>query len=599
MLLQNRYESLAGVGWGAMPDPSGGVVFRLWAPDAERVSVLMNSVAHPMFRAEDGWHQVHIPECGPGQTYQFQLGDGLVIADPASRAQVEDVHGPSVVVDHSSYQWMHESFPGRPFEETIISEIHIGTFTPEGTFLAAIPKLPLLKEAGITAIEILPVAHFPGQRGWGYDGVLHYAPHSAYGSPDDLKALVDAAHGLGMMVFIDVVYNHFGPEGNYLHHYAEGFFRSGPPTPWGAAVAFELPAVRQYFIDNAMMWIGDYRFDGIRFDATEQIQDESEDHFLREITRHLRHTFVDRHLHLIAEDQTARRAYLKRNGKNQPETFTAAWNDSLHHCLHVLVTGEAKGHYQPFEAQLWENIRKSTASGFLLPHAEGDVSVPADAYVNYLQNHDQIGNRAFGERLATLIPEKHLDVLTAMLFLIPQTPMLFMGEEYGETNPFCFFADYTGELADGMRKGRVGEAENFGGMPEGKTLQDLPDPMSPATFDMSRLDWSKVETEAGAVRRRFIRRLADIRQIHIGPLLKTGAAVEGKAHELDDGLLAVDWEFPGGTLYLRMNFQDRPARLPDVQGTILYASDHEERAEGSVTDALSGPGIVVALNRKG
>lgn len=582
-------------GWGARILTDGRVEFRIWAPGADDMCVVVEEEPHSMRNEGDGWHTLVVDATAPGTPYSFRLPDGQEVPDPASMAQSCDVHGPSILVDHRAFSWRHPDFAGRPWHESVILELHIGTFTPEGTFRGAIEKLPQVRDAGFTAIEIMPVAHFRGERGWGYDGVLAYAPHVAYGRPDDLKALIDAAHGLGLMVFLDVVYNHFGPEGNHLPRYAAPFFSQDEPTPWGEAVAFEQPAVRRYFLDNARMWIGDYRFDGLRFDATEQLRDLGEEHFLEEIARTLRHDFRDRYLHLIAEDQRCRTGYLLRDDRNQPRVFTGMWADSLHHSLHVRVTGEGVGHYAQVADDNWRKLQRAVAVGFLRP--EGEDTVSPDCFVNFLQNHDQIGNRAFGNRLHTTIDPRLYEVMTAMLLLMPHTPMMFMGEEYGETNPFCFFADFTGELAEAMRLNRVTEAENFGGMPKDTTIKDLPDPMAVDTFKSSKLDWRHVETEVGRRRLTVVRSLIALRQRHVAALISTGAPATGDIIETPEGLLAVDWTFPDGHLGLRMNFTDSPRALPDVTGAIIYATDAERHVDARILSSLPGPGIVVAVHR--
>ncbi len=587
----------AAKGWGPRRLPGGGVEFSLWAPDAPDIKLVTRFADLPMTRSEDGWHHLTIAGMEPGESYSFRLPDSRVVPDPASRAQAGDVNGPSLLVDPDAYTWKNVDFRGRPWEEAVILELHVGTFTPEGTFRAAIEKLPELAETGITAIEIMPVAQFRGNRGWGYDGVLHYAPHSAYGSPDDMKALIDAAHGLGLIVFLDVVYNHFGPEGNYLHSYASSFFRADDPTPWGASIDFHNQAVRRYFADNAAMWLGEYRLDGLRFDATEQIRDESEVHFLEELTADLRHRFSRRHIHLIAEDQRGLRSLLRRSPTGAPEVFTATWSDSLHHCIHVLTTGEARGHYKRFDENLWGNLCRAVAEGFVFSEDPSETAhtVPPNVYVNYLQNHDQIGNRAFGDRLNTLISPDLMEVLTAMLMLIPQTPMLFQGEDFNDTQPFCFFADFEGELALAMQRGRVNEAENFGGMPEGKTLADLPDPMAESTFRQSKINWAKADTDEGRKARLRLRALADIRRKHVAPLLAGSAPVAGVAHPLPQGQVAVDWRFPHGLLALRMNLTENPVALPAAEGEIIYAQTAAGSEHGALYGDMPGPGIVVAL----
>lgn len=587
--------------WGPRRLPDSAFEFSLWAPDAPDIKLVTGFADLPMNRSEDGWHQLVVSGMKPGDTYGFRLPDSRIVPDPAARAQAGDVHGLSLLVDHDAYDWKHGDFRGKPWEEAIILELHVGTFTPDGTFRSAIEKLPELRAAGITAIELMPVAQFRGTRGWGYDGVLAFAPHNAYGTPDDLKALVDAAHGLGLMVFLDVVYNHFGPEGNYLGAYASTFFRNDEPTPWGASIDFNNSAVRQFFTDNAAQWLGDFRMDGLRFDATEEIRDVSEVHFLEELTSALRQRFAGRHIHLIAEDQSGRRSLLRRNPDGTARHFTAAWSDSLHHSLHVLTTGEAKGHYAAFAPELWNNIRRAAVEGFVFsdnpPGSAG--TVPPNAYVNYLQNHDQIGNRAFGERLNTLLSPDLMAVLTDMLLLLPQTPMLFQGDDFNETNPFCFFADFEGELGDAMCRGRVGEAENFGGMPKGRTIADLPDPMAMDTFENSRLDWRKADSEEGRKARLRLKALADIRQAYIAPLLAAAAPVVGAVHPLPDGLLAIDWTFPDGVLSLRVNLTTASSALPEVDGEIIYAQTAAGSPHGATCRDMPGPGIIVAVARNG
>lgn len=588
------------IGWGPRLLDDNLVAFSVWAPDAPDIKLVTGFADLPMDRSPDGWHSLTVSGIRPGDRYSLRLPDSRTVPDPAARAQADDVHGASVLVDHAAYDWKNGDFRGRPWEETIILEIHVGTFTPEGTFRAAIAKLPEIREAGITAIELMPVAQFRGNRGWGYDGVLHYAPHAAYGTPDDLKALVDAAHGLGMMVFLDVVYNHFGPEGNHLHAYATSFFRSDDPTPWGASIDFHNPAVRRYFADNAAMWLGDYRLDGLRFDATEQIRDESEVHFLVELTADLRKRFADRHVHLIAEDQRGLRSLLARGDDGSPSIFTATWSDSLHHCLHVLTTGEAKGYYARFSEDLWTYLLRALTEGFVFPHEESGpaAAVPPNAYVNYLQNHDQIGNRAFGDRLNTLLQPDLMEVLTAMMMLIPHTPMLFQGEDFNDTSPFCFFADFEGDLAEAMRKGRVMEAENFGGMPAGKTRADLPDPMAMETFDRSKIDWSRAETDEGRKARLRLRALADARQRHLAPLLAAGKGVATcHVHPLDEGLIAIDWTFATGKLCLRANLTGGTAPMPEVEGEIIFAQTAAGSVHGALPSDMPGPGIVVSVRR--
>jgi maltooligosyltrehalose trehalohydrolase len=546
--------------WGANFVDDGVVRFRLWAPREKSVGLVLNGTEQPMRKEDGGWFETTVRNVAAGTPYLFRLSDGRAIADPASSAQEGDVHGASIVVDPTSYVWKNESWEGRPWEEAVVYELHIGTFTPEGTFRAAASRLSHLKAAGITCIEIMPVAQFPGTRGWGYDGVLHYAPHNAYGTPDDLRTLVDEAHSHGIMVLLDVVYNHFGPEGNYLSQYAPAFFRNDRETPWGAAISFEQDAVRRYFIENALYWIGDFRFDGFRFDAAEQMVDSSSPPFLSEMAQTLQKTFPGQVLHLVVEDQLSRRSLLAREDNGRPALYTASWNDDFHHLLHVIATGEAVGHYENYGEDYWRM----------------QAPPPPQAYVNFLQNHDQIGNRAFGERLPALAGGQLIEVLTALLLLAPQIPLLFMGEEYGEDRPFFFFADYEGNIAHATRAGRKAEADNFGGMPDGKSLEDLPDPVSADNFRASKLDWSKAASPGGREKIAFLRQLIELRRKHVVPLLARAGAVSSEILKTDDGVVAVDWSFPSGTLRLRANLTDRPEPLPPALGETVFALDHAE-----------------------
>ncbi|WP_411033651.1 malto-oligosyltrehalose trehalohydrolase [Shinella sp. BYT-45] len=580
--------------WGPSVLKDGRVRFRLWAPAEKAVTLLSGGREIAMHRADDGWHEVETDLARPAETYAFLLADGSIIPDPASHAQVGGVEGPSVIVDHTGYEWQNLGWRGRAWEEAVVYELHIGTFTSEGTFRAAIGRLPHLRHVGITAIEIMPVAQFAGSRGWGYDGVLHYAPHPAYGTPDDLKALIDAAHGHGIMVLLDVVYNHFGPVGNVLPRIAPPFFHPERHTPWGAALAFEQEAVRRYFIENALHWIVDYRFDGLRFDATEEIEDESERHALIEMAETIRQAVPDRQVHLVVEDQTSRKSLLNRDG-GIVHHYTAGWNDEFHHALHVIATGESRGHYAPFAQNTDEILREATAKGFVHTDRTKDRvgpppqdPLPPQVNVNFLHNHDQVGNRAFGERLSTLVDPALLNVMTALLLLAPAVPMLFMGEEYGEQRPFLFFADFGGELAQAIRKGREAEAENFGGMPEGKTVADLPDPIAEETFRRSKLDWPRADSPDGRRQMGFVRELIRLRQAHVAPLLAGPGTAEPHVLPSEDGVLAIDWRFRDATLGIRANLTNERKPWPAIAGDAIFELS---------TGGTAGPSFVAAVDR--
>ncbi len=578
--------------WGPVLEKDGSVTFRLWAPLEETITLLVGSREITMQRTNDGWHRLRT-NAETGEGYAFRLSDGTTLPDPAAGAQLDDVHGRSLIVDHHAYPWKNIGWNGRPWAQAVLYELHIGTFTPEGTFRAAIERLPHLGALGITAIELMPVAHFAGKRGWGYDGVLLHAPHPAYGSPDDLKALIDAAHGHGIMVLLDVVYNHFGPVGNTLPRLAPGFFHSERHTPWGVGIAFDTPAVRRYFIENALQWIVDYRFDGLRLDATEEIIDESEAHLLIELAETVRAAAPGRHIHLTVEDQLSRKSLLNRDG-GTVRHYTAGWNDEFHHGMHIAATGETGGYYRNFLDDTIGTIREATAKGFVRADRAKDRVGPApqdplppDVNINFLQNHDQIGNRAFGDRLTTQADPDLLRVMTALLMLSPPVPLLFMGEEYGEEQPFQFFVDFEGELADATKAGREEEAEKFGGMPQGKTRNDLPDPLSEATFGRSKLDWSRAASPEGRRQIDFVRKLIGLRQQYIAPLLQAGA-LEPHILAAGDGIVAIDWRSPRGTLLLRAHLTAETAALPALPGEAILTLS--ARAE-------AGPWISVAFDR--
>jgi malto-oligosyltrehalose trehalohydrolase len=461
-----------------------GVRFRLWAPGAKSVDLAIGNRSVPMGRKDD-WFEHTEAQAGPGTLYRYRIDGELLVPDPASRFQPQDVDGPSVVVDPQAYRWSDHAWSGRPWSEAVIYELHVGTFTPEGTYAGAIRKIGFLRELGITAIELMPLSDFAGKRNWGYDGVLPYAPDSAYGKPEDLKAFIDAAHAAGLMVLLDVVYNHFGPKGNYLPRYAPQFFTEKHRTPWGAAIDFSNECVRSFFLHNVRYWLEEYRFDGLRFDAVHAIIDESARHILDEIR-----ASAPPGKHLILENDANQARFL---GKGR---YSAQWNDDSHHAYHVLATGEDDGYYVSYADAPARHLARCLAEGFAYQgeisafskEARGEPSahLPPSCFVDFLQNHDQVGNRAFGERLAALAREKPLKALSAIQLLAPSPPLLFMGEEWGCKQPFLFFCDFDGELGEAVRKGRREEFSRFASF-----RKSIPDPLAEGTFRLSVLDWNR------------------------------------------------------------------------------------------------------------
>ncbi|MFA7904605.1 malto-oligosyltrehalose trehalohydrolase [Enterobacter cloacae] len=562
--------------WGAEFISSDVVRFRVWAEGQQQLTLRLAERDLPMTAVGNGWFQIDVPGVTHGTEYQFVLQDGMAVPDPASRAQKGDVNGPSVVIDPGRYQPINPDWAGRPWEETVIYELHIGTFTPQGTFRAAIDKLPYLAELGITQLEVMPVSQFGGSRGWGYDGVLLYAPHSAYGTPEDFHAFIDAAHGLGLSVVLDIVLNHFGPEGNYLPLLSPAFFDAQRMTPWGNGIAYEREPVRHYILDAPLFWLTEYRLDGLRFDAIDQIKDTASKHILQQIAETIHEALPDRHIHLTTEDSRNVIFLHPRDEKGATPLFTAEWNDDFHNAAHVFATGETHAYYQDFAFEPEKKFARALAEGFVY---QGEVSLqtghsrgvechtqPPTFFVDFIQNHDQTGNRAQGERLITLAGADKTRVLLAALLLSPHIPLLFMGEEYGETNPFLFFTDFHGDLAKAVREGRAKEFTGHSGH-DG----DVPDPNDEQTFARSKLDWHNVTTAQGKSWLRFTRSLLVLRHRYLVPLLRPGGTVEGKIVKTAPGMVAVSWSFPTGTLSLALNIGNKPVDVPALAGETLFS----------------------------
>ena len=558
-----------------------GAVFRIWAPAAKRVDLLLEKF-HAMRRGENGWFVAEVPGVKAGARYKFRIDDDIDVPDPASAFQPDDVSGPSEVIDQASYRWNAADWCGRPWPETVLIETHVGTFTQEGTCRALIGKLDHLVTSGITALELMPLADFAGARNWGYDGVLWYAPDSAYGRPEDLKALIDAAHLRGLMVFLDVVYNHFGPEGNYLGRYAPAFFTEAQ-TPWGSAIDYRVAEVRAFAIENALYWLRDYRFDGLRLDAVHSIAELGETSMLHDLSVAVGRLAAEtnRHIHLVLEnDDNA--ASLLNAGEDPPRgKYRAQWNDDYHHAWHVLLTAESHGYYCDYQRSPRTDIARALGSGFVY---QGEASVHRGgqlrgepsralspiAFVNFLQNHDQIGNRALGDRLESMADPRAIEAALAITLLAPMIPMLFMGEEWGSTRPFPFFCDFHGDLAEAVRKGRQKE---FAGA-YAKYRDRVPDPLEASTFRSAVLDWDTLGETAAKSRLALVRELLAIRRNEIVPRLQ-GAAF-GEAWATDNGLLTAHWRMDdGATLQLTANLSEKQiAWVPDLPtGRRIWGND--------------------------
>lgn len=554
-----------------------GARFRLWAPAQEAVSLRTNEgLVVPLTRLEDGWFETITDAVPVGGGYGYVLQDGFCVPDPAARAQVGDVNGLSRLVDPKAYEWQTPDWKGRPWQEAILYELHTGTYAKAGTFDAIARDLDRLVDVGVTAIELLPVAQFGGNRGWGYDGVLLYAPHTAYGGPEGLKRLVDACHERELMVLMDVVYNHFGPDGNYLHLYAPQFFDSTRDTPWGPAITFERTPVRDFFIHNALYWLEEFRCDGLRFDAIDHIKDSSEEELLAEMARKIRSAIPDRHIHLTIEDDENTTRLLSFDAGNTAKAFDAEWNDDWHHAMHVVLTGEDTGYYQDYADAPVARAAVSMAEGFGYqgePSAfrggktrgAASTHLPPTAFIDFIQNHDQSGNRAQGDRISTLAKPEALDAALTLLLLSAHIPMLFMGDEYGETKPFLFFTDFHGDLAEAVRKGRRAEFRSNKAFADAATKNVVPDPNAQETFEKCVL------APKDSPRLELVKRLIEARKTHVMPNLKSIGGHAGTVTALDGSVFCVSWVAGGRTLSLTANLSDNPAASPsNAAGTPFF-----------------------------
>jgi maltooligosyltrehalose trehalohydrolase len=561
---------------GAIMLESGLTRFALWAPDATSVSLLIDGQPpFPMTADDDGWYQ-HQVACAAGTAYRYEIDGHLPVPDPASRGQQDDVHSASLVVD-THYPWIHNGWHGRPWHEAVIYELHVGAL---GGYAAVEQQLARLAALGITAIELMPIAEFPGGRNWGYDGVLPYAPEASYGTPQQLKHLIDAAHGHGLMVILDVVYNHFGPDGNYLHAYAKRFFNEDKHTPWGAAIDFSQPAVRDFFIDNALMWLHEYRFDGLRFDAVHAI--ESPD-FLQAMAKRIRKSLEPRrHVYLNLENEH-NQAHLLKQG------YDAQWNDDGHNALHVLLTDETEAYYEDYKDQTTEKLARCLAEGFVYQghinrhgeaRGEPSGSLPPSSFVLFLQNHDQIGNRAFGERLNQLCSEPALRAATTLLLLSPMIPLMFMGDEWAAKEPFLFFTSHHGELAELVREGRRSEFASFSAFADPDKRERIPDPNAEKTFHDSRPHFDSFPLHQNGPWVELYRELLTWRRREIFPRL-LGARSLG-AEVLADKAVCARWRMGDGwELRMDINLGTQPLPEHEVPDASLRLFDSRLQPDAS------------------
>jgi maltooligosyltrehalose trehalohydrolase len=472
-----------------------GVHYRVWAPKHESLSVMVGGREIAMARAADGVFTTIDEPGSAGDLYQFKLPDGRMLPDPGTHFQPHGVHGPSEVIDHDAFRWPRANFMAPALHDLIIYECHIGTFTPEGTFASAIGKLSYLKDLGVTAIQIMPVADFAGRWNWGYDGVCLYAPTRNYGRPEDFKRFVAAAHDIGLAVILDVVYNHFGPDGNYWESYSDEFFVKGDSNIWGRTINFTARPVREFFIGNVAHWMDHYHIDGFRLDATHAIVDKSKPHILTEIAAEVR----KRGGFTIAEDERNMAALVSP----QPEGLgiDAVWADDFHHVVKVALTGERFAHFRSYEGTPKE-LHETVENGWLFrgqiypqwqkPRGTECAQLDPAKFIYCISNHDQVGNRPLGERLNQIVSPEAYAAASALLCLLPYTPMIWQGQEWAAATMFCFFTEHAGEIGKNVSKGRLNEFKHYGADFGEDVIARMPDPQDPTTFTNSKLNWSEL-----------------------------------------------------------------------------------------------------------
>ncbi|WP_164280160.1 malto-oligosyltrehalose trehalohydrolase [Stenotrophomonas indicatrix] len=554
---------------GAWPVACGGVQFRLWAPDAQAVDLMLEGTSLSMRRDSDGCHWLHT-QAAHGQRYRFRLPSGQEVPDPASRWQPDGVDGDSAVL-LDDVTWRNPQWAGPTWQEMVIYEVHVEA---AGGFAALVAQLPMLASLGITAIELMPVAQFPGQHNWGYDGVFSYAPAQAYGGPNALKEFVDAAHGAGLAVLLDVVYNHFGPQGNHLPLYARGFFRSDRSTPWGDAIDFRQHWVQRFFIDNALMWLQEYRFDGLRLDAVHAIND---DLFLLQLADAVRASVP--HAHLMVENERNQARWLRG-------TFRAQWNDDFHNALHVMLTGEHEGYYAAYAGCPERLLARCLSEGFAWqgepdmqgrPRGEPSSDLPPSCFVVFLQNHDQVGNRAFGERLSVLVEPSQLRAALALTLLTPMIPLLFLGEPWQAQSPFLFFTDYAPPLDDAVRNGRRREFSAFSAFTDRAARACIPDPNDPATLQASYVpppgDDPRSRQWLGDMRA-----LLALRRRYLQPGLLQARSLGARV--LGTGAVQGGWQLPEGQWWIAINVGPAPVVHALPAGECVLGTDEASMLPG-------------------
>jgi maltooligosyltrehalose trehalohydrolase len=578
-------------------------LFRVWAPDHARIDLVLEAPERmiAMERDADGYFSATVPAAGAGTRYRYRLGDGTIVPDPASRYQPEGPHGPSEVVDPDVFEWTDHGWKGIGRERQVIYEMHVGTFTREGTWRAAAEQLPALADLGVTILEIMPIAEFPGRFNWGYDGVAPFAPARVYGTPDDFRWFVDRAHALDLAVILDVVYNHMGPDGCYMGAFARSYFSDRYSTDWGDAINFDGPdsaPVRHFFIANVDYWIREFRLDGFRFDATQNIYDAGSPHILTELAAHARAAAGDRVIWLVGENEP-QLTDLVRPQEQGGHGFDAIWNDDFHHSAMVALTGRTEAYYSDHRGSPQEFV-SAAKWGFLFQgqyyhwqqqrRGTSALDVPARQFVTFLQNHDQVANSADGRRIHALASAGEYRAMTALLLLMPGTAMLFQGQEFGASGPFLFFADHEPALAERVHEGRRSFMAQFPSAGSSDVQEQLPHPADEATFRRSTLDSTErtMHEEFVALHRDLIRlsrtdpafAAQDATRLHGAVLTDEAFALRWIEGGADDRLLLVN-------LGTGRHFEPAPEPLlappAGMRWALLWSSDDP---------AYGGPGVV-------
>ncbi len=606
---------------GATP-VEGGVRFRVWAPDARSLEVVLDPDGRRVAMAKDarGVHEAFAPGARAGGRYRIAADGGPAWPDPASRFQPEGVHGPSEIVDPSRFAWTDDAFRPPALEDLVLYELHVGTFTPEGTFASAAARLPDLVDLGVTAVELMPVADFPGIRNWGYDGAALFAPARCYGTPDALRRFVDAAHGLGLAVHLDVVYNHFGPDGAYAAAFSRRFFSESHRSPWGAGINLDGPhadGVRGFFVANALHWVREYHVDGLRLDATHAMVDEGPRHFLAELAERVHAGADGREVTIVAED--ARNLdRLVRPGSDGGWGLDAVWSDDFHHEVRRLLAGDSEGYYEDYRGDLGD-LAAILRRGWLYcgqhsaylgrPRGTDPAGLEPRRFVFFVQNHDQVGNRALGERLHHQVEPAAYRAAVALLLCAPQVPLLFMGQEWATGAPFQFFTDHGPELGRLVTEGRREEFSRFASFASESARGRIPDPQDPATFERCRLRWEEREAEPHASVLRMHGAMLALRRA--APALRAARAATHEVLVADAGTLVLRREARGGppvVLVARLagsGAADVPAEmLRGVPPAAWSPALHTEEARFApdarpVALAAGGTGLRVTLERPG